>query len=176
MRSLLSSNPLRALAVCCIAVLLTACGSAPMRAPEASKPTPAPTDIRSEAATEHGSEIAIYALDMIGTGYRFGGKNPDAGFDCSGMVSYIFNRATGFKLSGSAADMARQGRQIDKSNLRPGDLVFFNTLNRPFSHVGIYIGDGRFVHAPSGNGKVHISRMDNPYFAPRFEMARAYFN
>ncbi|MCW5298095.1 peptidoglycan endopeptidase [Herbaspirillum lusitanum] len=178
MRSLQLSNPLHALAACCIAVLLTACGSAPMRAPEASKPTstPTPTDIRSEAATEHGSEIAIYALDMIGTGYRFGGKNPDAGFDCSGMVSYIFNRAAGLKLSGSAADMARQGRQIDKSNLRPGDLVFFNTLNRPFSHVGIYIGDGRFVHAPSGNGKVHISRMDNPYFAPRFEMARAYFN
>jgi len=176
MRSLdlLSPKQLHALAACCIAVLLTACSSAPMRAPEVSKPTP--TDIRSEAATEHGSEIAIYALDMIGTGYRFGGKNPDAGFDCSGMVSYIFNRAAGVKLSGSAADMARQGRQIDKSNLRPGDLVFFNTLNRPFSHVGIYIGDGRFVHAPSGNGKVHISRMDNPYFAPRFEMARAYFN
>ncbi|MFJ9533020.1 C40 family peptidase [Herbaspirillum sp. NPDC101396] len=178
MRSLdlLSPKQLHALAACCIAVLLTACGSAPMRAPEASTPTPAPTDVRSEAATEHGSEVAIFALDMIGTGYRFGGKNPEAGFDCSGMVSYIFNRAAGLRLSGSAADMARQGRQIDKSNLRPGDLVFFNTLNRPFSHVGIYIGDGRFVHAPSGNGKVHISRMDNPYFAPRFEMARAYFN
>lgn len=174
--NLLSQKQLHAFAACCIAVLLTACGSAPMRAPEASAPTPAPTDVRSDAATEHGSEVAIFALDMIGTGYRFGGKNPEAGFDCSGMVSYIFNRAAGLRLSGSAADMARQGRQIDKSNLRPGDLVFFNTLNRPFSHVGIYIGDGRFVHAPSGNGKVHISRMDNPYFAPRFEMARAYFN
>jgi cell wall-associated NlpC family hydrolase len=60
--------------------------------------------------------------------------------------------------------------------LRAGDLVFFNTDRRPFSHVGIYIGDGRFVHAPATNGKVHISRLDNPYFAPRFEMARAYFN
>lgn len=176
MGSLFSPKQLHALAACCIAVLLTACGSAPMRGPETSASTPAPTDVRSDAATEHGSEVAIFALDMIGTGYRFGGKNPEAGFDCSGMVSYIFNRAAGLRLSGSAADMARQGRQIDKSNLRPGDLVFFNTLNRPFSHVGIYIGDGRFVHAPSGNGKVHISRMDNPYFAPRFEMARAYFN
>lgn len=165
-----------ALAACCIAVLLTACGSAPMRSPDnAATPVAAPEQ-RSEAATEQGSEIAMYALGLIDTGYRFGGKNPDAGLDCSGMVSYIFNRAAGLKLTGSAADMARKGRQIDKTNLRAGDLVFFNTLNRPFSHVGIYIGDGRFIHAPSGNGKVHISRLDNPYFAPRFEMARAYFN
>ncbi|WP_034292340.1 C40 family peptidase [Herbaspirillum sp. RV1423] len=180
MRSLHTANTsrapdaLNALAACCIAVLLTACGVAPTRGPDMS--TAPATDVRSETATEQGSEVAIYALDMIGTGYRFGGKNPEAGFDCSGMVSYIFSRAAGLKLRGSAADMARQGRPVDKANLRPGDLVFFNTLNRPFSHVGIYIGDGRFVHAPSGNGKVHISRMDNPYFAPRFEMARAYFN
>src|SRR5450830_4805 len=174
MRSPTTSNRFHALAACCIAVLLTACGSAPMRAPDSS--TAPVAEPRSEAASEQGNEVAIYALDMIGTGYRFGGKNPEAGLDCSGMVSYIFNRAAGLRLTGSAAEMARKGRKIDKSNLRPGDLVFFNTLNRPFSHVGIYIGDGRFVHAPSGNGKVHISRLDNPYFAPRFEMARAYFN
>jgi cell wall-associated NlpC family hydrolase len=174
MRTSYSSKTFHALAACGIAVLLTACGSVPMRESETASMTP--TDVRSEAAAEQGNEVAIYALDMIGTGYRFGGKNPEAGFDCSGMVSYIFNRAAGLKLTGSAADIARLGRRIDRNNLRPGDLVFFNTLNRPFSHVGIYIGDGRFVHAPSSNGKVHISRLDNPYFAPRFEMARAYFN
>lgn len=170
----LRTSPFNTLLACCLAVLLTACGSAPMRTPD-SAVTPVP-EVRSEAASEQGSEVAIYAMDLIGTGYRFGGKNPEAGLDCSGMVSYIFNRAAGLRLTGSAADMARKGRQIDKANLRAGDLVFFNTLNRPFSHVGIYIGDGRFIHAPSGNGKVHISRMDNPYFAPRFEMARSYFN
>ena len=162
-----------ALAACCIAVLLTACGSAPVQAPQTA-PTPAPEQ-RNEAISEKGSEVAIYALGLIDTGYRFGGKNPEAGLDCSGMVSYIFGRAVGLKINGSAADIARKGRQIDKTSLRAGDLVFFNTLNRPLSHVGIYIGDGRFVHAPSSNGKVRISRLDNPYFAPRFEMARAYF-
>jgi cell wall-associated NlpC family hydrolase len=168
-----SSHGVHALAACCIAVLLTACGSVPMRTDTSGAPIP---EQRTEAGIDHGNEVAIYALDLIGTGYRFGGKNPEAGLDCSGMVSYIFNRAAGLALTGSAADIARKGRQIDKRDLRAGDLVFFNTLNRPFSHVGIYIGDGRFVHAPSSNGKVHISRMDNPYFAPRFEMARAYFN
>jgi len=164
-----------ALAACCIAVLLTACGSAPMQTPQTA-PTPLPTpEQRSDAGSEKGSEVAIYALGLIDTGYRFGGKNPEAGLDCSGMVSYIFGRAVGLKITGSAADIARKGRQIDKASLRAGDLVFFNTLNRPLSHVGIYIGDGRFVHAPSSNGKVRISRLDNPYFAPRFEMARAYF-
>jgi len=162
-----------ALAACCVAVLLTACGSAPMRVPES--PPPPAQDQRTDTAATTGSEVAMYALGLIDTGYRFGGKNPEAGLDCSGMVSYIFGRAAGLKIKGSAADIARQGRQIDKQSLRAGDLVFFNTLNRPFSHVGIYIGDGRFVHAPSSNGKVRISRLDNPYFAPRFEMARAYF-
>lgn len=162
------------LAACSLAVLLAACGTAPGRySPSAGVPGTYP---RPAAASEQGNEVAIYALDLIGTDYRFGGKNPEAGLDCSGMVSYIFNHAAGLRLSGSAADMARQGHQIDPADLRAGDLVFFNTLNRPFSHVGIYIGEGRFVHAPSANGKVHISRLDNPYFAPRFEMARSYFN
>lgn len=172
MRHCSASQFSQVLAACCIAMLallLTACGTAPARY------TPPGAQARSEAAAEQGNEVAIYALDLIGTGYRFGGKNPEAGLDCSGMVSYIFNHAAGLRLTGSAADMARQGREIDKADLRAGDLVFFNTLNRPYSHVGIYIGDGRFVHAPSANGKVHISRLDNPYFAPRFEMARAYF-
>jgi cell wall-associated NlpC family hydrolase len=136
-----------------------------------SSPRPDP-----DAHSEQGNEVAIYALGLIDTGYHFGGKNPKAGLDCSGMVTYIFNQATGLKLTGSAADLARKGRQIERSKLRAGDLVFFNTDHRPFSHVGIYIGDGRFVHAPATNGKVHISRLDNPYFAPRFEMARAYFD
>lgn len=160
---------------CCIAVLLTACSSTPMREPQATLPTPEPAQ-PIDAATAKGSEVALYAIGLIDTGYRFGGKNPEAGLDCSGMVTYIYNRAAGFKLTGNAAELAHKGRQIDKASLRAGDLVFFNTEHRHFSHVGIYIGDGRFVHAPATNGHVHISRLDNPYFAPRFEMARAYFN
>ncbi|MFL9925568.1 C40 family peptidase [Herbaspirillum lusitanum] len=159
-----------------LALSLAACGTyGPESGGGVSRLPPAPT-VRSEPATDAGNEVAIYALSLIDTGYKFGGKNPDAGLDCSGMVAYIFRNAAQFNVSGSAADIARKGREISASNLRAGDLVFFNTMNKPFSHVGIYIGDGRFVHAPSTNGKVHISRMDNPYFSRRFEMARSYFN
>lgn len=129
-----------------------------------------------QPVSEKGNEVALYAMGMIDTGYQFGGKNPEAGLDCSGMVSYIYGKAVDLKVTGSAADIARRGKEIDPRTLRPGDLVFFNTLNRSFSHVGVYIGDGRFIHAPSSKGKVRIERMDNLYFAPRFEMARTYFD
>ncbi|MBP0599264.1 C40 family peptidase [Herbaspirillum sp. LeCh32-8] len=165
-----------ALAALTAALALAACSTAPT-SPQIERLPGAPqSQAPALPATDAGNEVAIYALSLIDTGYRFGGKNPSAGLDCSGMVSYIFGQAANYKVSGSAADIARQGRQIDPGQLRAGDLVFFNTMNKPFSHVGIYLGDGRFVHAPSTNGKVHITRMDNPYFAKRFEMARSYFN
>jgi cell wall-associated NlpC family hydrolase len=123
-----------------------------------------------------GNEVVLYALGLIDTGYRFGGKNPQAGLDCSGMVSYIYGEATGLKVEGSAADIARQSRPIEQDSLRPGDLVFFNTRNKPLSHVGIYIGDARFVHAPSSNGKVRIDRLSDRYYAQRFETARTLFD
>jgi cell wall-associated NlpC family hydrolase len=146
-----------------LSVLLAGCGTAPQRE---ARP----------AASEKGNEVAIYALGLIDTGYRFGGKNPEAGLDCSGMVSYIYRQAADVKVSGSAADIARRGREIPRAGMRAGDLIFFNTMNRPFSHVGIYIGDARFVHAPSTNGRVRVDRLDNRYYAQRFEMARSYFD
>ena len=120
--------------------------------------------------------MVLFALGLVDTGYRFGGKNPEAGLDCSGMVSYVFAKAAGVRLAGSAADIARRGRAIGTEELRPGDLVFFNTLNRPRSHVGIYIGDGRFVHAPNTNGKVRTESLRHGWFASRFEEARTYFD
>ncbi|MEO6352235.1 MAG: C40 family peptidase [Burkholderiaceae bacterium] len=146
-----------------LALLLAACGAVPQRQ---ARP----------AASEKGNEVALYALGLIDTSYRFGGKNPDAGLDCSGMVSYIYRHAAGVQVSGSAADIARRGREIHRSDIRPGDLIFFNTMNRPSSHVGIYIGDARFVHAPSSNGRVRIDRLDNRYYAQRYEMTRSYFD
>lgn len=171
-----SSSGVGALAALAAALVLAACGTAPVAPPIERLPGAPQSQAPALPATDAGNEVAIYALSLIDTGYRFGGKNPAAGLDCSGMVSYIFGQAANYRVSGSAADIARQGRQIDPGELRAGDLVFFNTMNKPFSHVGIYLGDGRFVHAPSTNGRVHITRMDNPYFAKRFEMARSYFN
>ncbi|MCA1323169.1 C40 family peptidase [Herbaspirillum sp. alder98] len=174
--SLVRAQGAGSIAALCAALLLVACGSNPVAPPIERLPGAEPSSQPALPATEAGNEVAIYALSLIDTGYRFGGKNPSAGLDCSGMVSYIFGQAANYRISGSAADIARRGRQIDPAQLRAGDLVFFNTMNKPFSHVGIYLGDGRFVHAPSTNGRVHITRMDNPYFSRRFEMARSYFN
>lgn len=141
--------------------------------------TPAPETSRTASVRPdpgRGLDITLYALGLIDTGYRYGGKNPDAGLDCSGMVSHIYSQAAGLKLGGSAADIARAGRPINRNEMRPGDLVFFNTRNAPFSHVGIYIGDDRFVHAPSTNGRVRIDDLNARYYAQRFEAARAYFD
>ena len=162
---------LSTITACLMAILLAACGSIPS-SPE-TKPAGASTRTWD---VERGHEVTLYALGLIDTGYRFGGKNPEAGLDCSGMVSYIFNQAAGVKLSGSAADIARRGRPVSRDDLRPGDLVFFNTRNAPFTHVGIYIGDDRFIHAPSTNGRVRIDQMNARYYAQRFDAARTYFD
>ena len=145
----------------------------------ASKPPPAPPQQPSElpqASSPKGNDVVLFALSLLDTGYRFGGKNPEAGLDCSGMVSYIYGRAAGLRISGSAADIARRGRPVERAGLRPGDLVFFNTRNAAFSHVGVYIGDDRFIHAPSSNGRVRIDQLGARYFAQRFETARSYFD
>lgn len=130
---------------------------------------------RSAAAQEKGNEVALFSLGLMNIGYRFGGKNPEAGLDCSGMVSYVFSQSANLKLQGSAAEIAQRGRPIGTEQIYPGDLVFFNTLNRPKSHVGIYLGEGRFIHAPSSQGKVKIDSLTSGWFATRFEEARSYF-
>ena len=152
--------------------LLAACGGP---APRSSDTTETIAQA-SRRVSGMGNEVVLYALGLIDTGYRFGGKNPEAGLDCSGMVSYIYDRAAGLKFQGSAADIARNGRPIPRGELRPGDLVFFNTLNRSYSHVGIYIGETRFIHAPSTNGKVRIDKLNDSYYAQRFEAARTFFD
>lgn len=121
-------------------------------------------------------DVVLFALGLIETGYRFGGKNPEAGLDCSGMVSYVFQKSVDIQLAGSAADLARKGKPVPAARLRPGDLVFFNTRNKPYSHVGIYIGDDRFVHAPNSRGKVRTESLKKGWFAARFEEARTYFD
>ncbi len=131
--------------------------------------------VARHAAPSSAQDIVLYALGLVETGYRYGGKNPEAGLDCSGMVSHVYDKAAGVRLTGAAADIARHGRVIEAAQLRPGDLVFFNTLNRSYSHVGIYIGDGRFIHAPNSNGKVRTESLEAGWFAARFEEARTYF-
>jgi cell wall-associated NlpC family hydrolase len=153
-------------------LLLAACGSAP------TVPEKSVVATRLPERTGGPGEVVLFSLGLLETKYRFGGRNPDAGFDCSGMVSYVFDKAAGMRLTGSAADMAKKGRRVSMDDMKPGDLVFFNTLRRPRSHVGIYLGDGRFIHAPSSKGeaRVRTDSLTEGYFAARFEEARSYFD
>ncbi len=120
----------------------------------------------------HPQEIVLFAIGLLDTGYRFGGRNPEAGLDCSGMVSYVVEQVSGKRLPHNAAEIAGRTRPIETSRLEPGDLVFFNTMKRRHSHMGIYIGDGRFIHAPSSRSAVRIERLNNPYFSSRLDGAR----
>lgn len=153
-----------------LGLLLSACTTAPPEA--ARRADPGPTAIAGVRAADIGSDVALYALGLIDTGYRFGGKNPQAGLDCSGMVSYVVEQVSGKKLPYNAAGIAERTRPVSAGAIRPGDLVFFNTLGRAYSHMGIYVGDGKFIHAPNSRGKVRVDRLDNRYFADRFEGAR----
>jgi cell wall-associated NlpC family hydrolase len=160
-------------------LLLSACATKPSAQPAATSPAPVPA--ATAKATRYFSlddplqsrEVVLYALGLLDTGYRFGGRNPEAGLDCSGMVSYIVEQVSGQRLPHNAAQIAARTRPITVGELQPGDLVFFNTLNRRHSHMGVYMGDGRFIHAPSSRGRVRIERLDNPYFAKRIDGARS---
>lgn len=123
-------------------------------------------------AKDTASDITSYALSLIGVDYRFGGNTPDQGLDCSGLIRYVFQQATGLSLPRSAREQARVGESVGKDNLQPGDLVFFNTRRFQFSHVGLYIGDNRFIHAPSRGGAVQVVRLDDAYWQKAFNGAR----
>lgn len=114
------------------------------------------------------------ALSLLGIRYRWGGNNPESGFDCSGFVSHVFREGLGLDLPRSAKAMSLAGEVVAKDELQPGDLVFFNTMRRAFSHVGIYLGDNRFVHAPRRGGRVRIEDMNGRYWTKRFNGARRF--
>ena len=112
------------------------------------------------------------ALSFLGVPYRPGGDDPAHGFDCSGLVRNVVQAALGIELPRRSDAMSRLGRSVVAERLTPGDLLFFNTLGRPFSHVGVYIGEGRFVHAPARGGSVRVESMRLDYWRARFNGAR----
>ncbi|MCY1356116.1 NlpC/P60 family protein [compost metagenome] len=117
-------------------------------------------------------EISIQAMSLVGTPYRYGGNTPDAGFDCSGLVRYVVSRAANVNLPRTTEAMGTRGTTLERSEVASGDLVFFNTTGRANSHVGIYVGQNRFVHAPSSGGTVRLEDMGKPYWASRYNGAR----
>lgn len=122
--------------------------------------------------TSRASELAIRAMSMIGIRYKYGGNLPESGLDCSGLVRYLFKEVWGANLPRTSEEISRLGEHVDTRDLQPGDLVFFNTLRRGFSHVGIYLGDNQFIHAPSTGGEVRIESMNISYWKKRFNGAR----
>ncbi|MFN3716108.1 MAG: C40 family peptidase [Thiobacillus sp.] len=128
----------------------------------------------STAATaELPDEVPFYAVSLVGSPYRLGGDSPETGMDCSGFVGHVFRATLGLTLPRDSRAISESTRPLADDELRPGDLVFFNTLNRAYSHVGIYLGDQRFVHAASSRtGSVRVSRLDERYWQSRYEGAR----
>ncbi|NMG54983.1 C40 family peptidase [Aromatoleum aromaticum] len=117
-------------------------------------------------------ELMNQGMEYLGIRYRFGGNSPATGLDCSGLVQNVFRNALGLNLPRTAREMARLGDKVGLQDLKPGDLVFFNTMRRTFSHVGIYMGEGRFLHAPASGGRVRIDEIGERYWSQRFNGAR----
>ncbi len=131
-----------------------------------TEPPPAPRNI--------AGDLVITAMNFIDVHYRRGGNSAAAGFDCSGFTRHVVETALGITLPRRSAEQAQRAGlpQVDRDALQPGDLVFFNTLKRAFSHVGIYIGDGRFIHSPRSGQQVRVEHIDSPYWSHRFDGAR----
>ena len=118
------------------------------------------------------SELVIQAMGLLGVPYKRGGISEEKGFDCSGFVRYMFEKSVGLVLPRRAEDQAKVTEEINRNELKPGDLVFFNTMKRTFSHVGIYVGDGKFIHAPRPGKSVRVDDMREAYWQKRFNGAR----
>ena len=150
---MLANTVLRLIGPIAVALTVAACAGSPARGSSAV----------SAVAADH-------ALEMVGRPYRYGGFTP-TGFDCSGLVHYSFGRA-GVKLPRDTPGLRRVGGELDRDELAKGDLIFFDQEGKKASHVGIYLGDGRFVHAPSTGGRVRIDRIDSPYWRKHFNEGR----
>lgn len=153
-------------------VLLLTAGQ--VRSDDASETASLAEDSQQTASawTDHRQELVFHALAFIGVKYKYGGQAPDTGWDCSGYVHHVFKEAAGIILPRNAVSMSTQGEPVRRGELQPGDLVFFNTLKRAFSHVGIYLGNDRFIHAPATGKSVQISSIASDYWARRYTGGR----
>ncbi len=148
---------------CIVLSVLAGCAGVP--------PQPSlPSSTAQPAAPD--PEAFFEVLSTLGVDYRRGGASPSTGFDCSGLVAYIYRRAYGIELPHYTQAQSRIGTSVPTASLELGDLVFYNTERQPYSHVGIYLGDGRFVHAPKPGSPVRIERMASTYWTKRFDGAR----
>ena len=155
-------------------LVLSACAALCACAMQRPKPArfgaPAPV---ITSRTSAANAVLFSAMALVGTPYRSGGNTPAGGFDCSGLVDYVFADAAGIALPRTAAQIARvEAQPIDSSDLESGDIVLFHGRGREVTHVGIYVGEGRFVHAPNKGGTVRLDRLDDTYWREHYAGAR----
>lgn len=166
--------------------LLAGCGSAPRRTAQRRRSSPGTGTLRTttpavavvnpvQLDSTLREEAVARAMLAVNVPYSYGGNTLEGGFDCSGLVQYVFSGFAGRTLPRSTAQWARASLPRDHTQLQRGDLVFFNTSGASFSHMGIYIGNRQFIHAPSSGGVVRTDRIDSSYFAPRFDGGRTVF-
>lgn len=141
-------------------------------APQVAENSMSNSTLPSNSWSSTVQEIMLSAISLSGINYKYGGTSPDTGFDCSGFVRYVFQQAANLTLPHGARALSQLGQTVTQDNLQPGDLVFFNTLKSSFSHVGIYLGNNRFIHSPSSGQKVTIMDMNDGYWSKRFNGAR----
>lgn len=140
--------------------------------PARAKAKPKPATMPKGADYQPAQDLLLSAMSLIGVKYTWGGNTPEAGLDCSGFIKYVFQNSMNITLPRTALGMSQTGQNVDKSELKPGDLVFFNTLGRTFSHVGIYLGDNRFIHSPRKGRNIEVANMNLSYWQSRFNGAR----
>ncbi|HYH41497.1 MAG TPA: C40 family peptidase [Burkholderiales bacterium] len=156
-----------------IVALLAGCATPPSKMAGPRPPKVMLTERAfDEISTARTRELAFHALSHIGVPYRYGGASPESGFDCSGLVQYVYARGAGVALPRSTQRLSEVGASVPTDALEPGDLVFFDTLRKPYSHVGIYLGDQRFIHAPTTGGRVELVDMRDRYWQTRYNGAR----
>jgi len=139
-------------------LLLAACSTAPTR--------------QYAASDDQMNELVMYTVSLADTPYRYGGNSANNGFDCSGFVDHVYRQTLGISLPRTSHEISRVGKPISPEELSPGDLVFYNTQHASFSHVGIYVGDGKFVHSPRTGESVRTEQMQMRYWRTRYDGAR----
>ena len=128
--------------------------------------------VQAHEVVDRTSDLVVTAMGFLGVPYRRGGTSAETGFDCSGFVRAMYEKTAGLLLPRRADQQAAFAEKIDQKALQPGDLVFFNTMRRAFSHVGIYVGDGKFIHSPRSGSEVRVEDMQQSYWKRRFDGAR----
>ena len=145
-----------------LTLLLSACTTTPPAEKSLAITPESPTSI----------DVVMVAMSLAETPYRYGGNSIESGFDCSSFVGHVYKNSVGIELPRSSHELSQVGKALQRSQLQAGDLVFFNTQHRANSHVGIYVGDGKFVHAPRTGARIRVESMNDNYWLSRYNGAR----